>query len=545
MPKVRSDLSGIKGLGPRFYGNKDDNNSFNNQEAIYGIDGQYGDGVCNPAANLGFLSPASNTFTNYKATTGSAGFQDVFINGVVDGLNDAIYFLNTNARVYEVQDLTTDMTGTTDADDFVDRITTTSAVGTDAILYTLNGVQKYYWTYRDTSGGQGDMGVANLPQLASSTAVFLSVQPVNAFTLSNSNHRLIVADNGFMYILDGSSLHKFDGTTNGGASGTVTANVLSFPAFFQLVDAVDIRGRMWIGVNRTTRNLRSTVASPSYNEFAGVYIWDRQSGIVNMTDFIPIDGVKEVRIMFSFHGIPHCFTVSSEGLTQIRKFTGNEFEIQKELGRNAHPRLPGSISIEGDTVTWLGEDGFFYTYGKADSQTENALYKIGKTTSASTYCGAILKVVEPGGDPDDGFYYFSYRHASSTAYSIWFPYGDDDAKARTSAVTDTIYYPQIGLPKLSQVTDVTMYMKQLSGTGATIHGYLDVYFNLESTTSVTIPITRTDMGRGYIYQPIGASNAGSNFMEFAIRYDGNAPNFSQPFMPMFTEIDYEQRGKKK
>ena len=100
MPKVRSDLSGIKGLGPRFYGNKDDNNSFNNQEAIYGIDGQYGDGVCNPIANLGFMTPASNNFTNYKATTGSAGFQDVFINGVVDGLNDAIYFLNTNARIY-------------------------------------------------------------------------------------------------------------------------------------------------------------------------------------------------------------------------------------------------------------------------------------------------------------------------------------------------------------------------------------------------------------------------------------------------------------
>ena len=547
MSKISINLSGIKGLAPRFYGNRNDDNSFNNQEAILGVNGQVADGVYNPINNLGFLYPASNTYTNYGVTTASAGFNDVFINGVINGKDDEIYFLNTNNSVYEVQDITNTTSGTNDADDFVERITATSAVGTDSILYELNGVQKYYWTYRNNASGLGNMGVATLPDLTNSTAVFLSASPVNAFSLGSNNHKLVVADNGFMYILDGSAVHKFNGSISGGTNGTVTPNVLLFPAFFQLVDAIDIRGRMWIAINRTSRNIRSTTAPPSYNELAGVYIWDRQSGAVNMTDFISIDGIREIRVMFSFHGIPHCFTVSSDGLVQIRKFDGNEFKIIKELGKNAHPRLPGSISIEGDIVTWVGEDGFIYSYGKPDSNLEDGLFKIGKLINTPTYTGAILKVLEPSGDPDDGYYYLSYKHASSTAYNMWYPYGNgaSGGQLKTSAVSDTIYYPLVELPKLSHSTELTLYMKPSAGTGSTIHGYLDIYFNMSASTAITIPIIRTDIGRGYIYQPIGISDSGSNYIQLAFRYDGSAPNFSQELMPIKADIEYEQRGKKK
>ena len=91
---------------------------------------------------------------------------------------------------------------------------------------------------------------------------------------------------------------------------------------------------------QNTTNLYAGIATELVsNEKCGVYIWDRQSTQINMSDYIPIDGVREVRNIFSFKGIPYCFTVSSNRYTQLRRYNGNEFEVVKEFGAEDYPRF--------------------------------------------------------------------------------------------------------------------------------------------------------------------------------------------------------------
>ena len=128
---------------------------------------------------------------------------------------------------------------------------------------------------------------------------FLSTSALGGFSLgATNNHRMAIADNGFMYIIDGYDVHKFDGTESSGISGRAYPSVLTFPEPYQLVDATDGRGFLWIGVTGTTRNLTGSDNQQSIENLCGVYVWDRLSSRVNTTDFIFLSGAKEIRKVF-------------------------------------------------------------------------------------------------------------------------------------------------------------------------------------------------------------------------------------------------------
>ena len=68
--KTVIDLSGIKGLTNRFYGDKSLTASQPHLR-YFGDDGELAVGIFNPISTLGYMSPANNTT---KACTGTTGF---------------------------------------------------------------------------------------------------------------------------------------------------------------------------------------------------------------------------------------------------------------------------------------------------------------------------------------------------------------------------------------------------------------------------------------------------------------------------------------
>jgi len=70
MQKLVFDLSGIKGLAPRFYGDEPYTSSNHNLRYL-GEDGQFAEGIFNPINTLGYLSPANNTTKTVSSSSSS------------------------------------------------------------------------------------------------------------------------------------------------------------------------------------------------------------------------------------------------------------------------------------------------------------------------------------------------------------------------------------------------------------------------------------------------------------------------------------------
>ena len=521
--KTIIDLSGIGGLAPRYHSERTDNTT-HPELRIIGADNQYADGTVNPIAKLGYISPASNTVTavtsNPSAIIGST---------VIDTVNSKGYFWERGTKLHELDSYT-------DTTLDVNRIVT-GATGTDLEIYTVNGVRKLFYAYRHASGG--DIGIWDFSSIYDDT--WLSATCASGFNTGTTNNtKMIVADNGYMYVLDGSTLHKIDGTTAGGANGTVTANVITFPANFQLIDGLDLRGNLWIALMRSTRDLYSANTDTSlFEELAGVYVWNRISTATDMTDFITIEGVREIRNIFAFRGIPSCFTVSSARYTQLRIFNGNEFRVVQELGPEAYPRFPDSVHDTGDMMFWLGNDGIIYAYGKIIPYGEDALYKIGDMTghitAGTTFSsgGAIM-----GAGTTQEMFYLCIKDSTNALIKQWYPHYATSSKY---PLAGGFYSMVKTLPKLSTVSSITLYYPPVT-TGATEVLDVDIYFNQSTTSWGTTTLTRADGARTYRYIPIGES--GVNFVQLGLRWKtGNALSYA--ITPMYAEIEYEPKTKKK
>src|SRR3972149_819611 len=107
------------------------------------------------------------------------------------------------------------------------------------VNYQVNGVSKLLVWYRTTGTGGNVFDFStwdgtNIVQHDAATGASTG----NAVNILDINHHIItqVSDNGFMYFGNGNKLHKFDGTTSGGALGIVTTSVLTLSAGTIMVD---------------------------------------------------------------------------------------------------------------------------------------------------------------------------------------------------------------------------------------------------------------------------------------------------------------------
>lgn len=537
MPDIIFPLSSIGGLAPGYSGAPEFDAPQPNYN-VFGSEGQYADGIVNPFRRPGFLGAANNGVQNITHATGTAN--GIFVSGITEDISSAsgvAYFLEKNSGTSQVWRLDgyTDTTLT-----LANSITTSGGGGTDMALYSLNGTARIFYSYQKAGGG--NIGVYDFGTWDDD---WLSTLPVGSTTIgSSNNHVFVKSDNGFLYQLDGSFVHKIDGTSSGGVNGTFTANVLSFPDLYQLVDGVDARGYIWIALVGTTRDLVTTDQQTTSENSCGVYVWDRLTSGTQTADFIPIPDAREIRKIFFFDGSVHVITISISRVTQIRRHTASGFEVVAELEREARPRFPKSVHVGDKTVKWLGEDGKMYAYGRVLPGAPLGVFKIGNFSV--TNAGSILVAGgRPGvtsGDnlePETIVVNFNDGVANNISRR-WFPNAASVTGVTLSSLGGDYKSLVKGLPKLSRITGVTLVFPT-TASGANDAIDFQVYTNRSTTASATATITLNDGARGWYYMPLSKENV--NHVQLGISYH-TAVAVGDQITPEFAILHFESTGKK-
>ena len=352
---------------------------------------------------------------------------------------------------------------------------------------------------------------------------------------------MTVADNGFMYIGDGNLVHKVDGTVaTGGANGTVTANVLVAPITYTFLDAVDFKGSMWFAIVDTPQGNENATAYSGTT--CGVYVWDRQSTIVDMTDFIPLRGVKSIkRIFVTNTGKVRLICLSSKRTTQIREFDGSVFQIIDEEAMVAYPLYRDSVAQAGDLVYWMGGDGRIYAYGSIVPGETEQNYIIGDATAyvpnTNARAGAILFVYNNGDltTSKTAITLSTYTATPSVNNLRWFPNGTGATPSTSQVFTLVKYFP---IPV--KINYVRVYHNAANTSGSTVQGTLNIYLNQATSANKQFNITRDDIAKGYRYCEInqGLKNVVTG-IQAGIQWASVSTSDTTDWMPRLLEVDYE------
>lgn len=540
MAKTIIDLSGVGGLAPKFAGDYPRSQSDPNLRYIGG-ENQVAEGIYNPFARYGYLSPSTTGATSLSFSTGS--HTDKFVASIYDELNNDHYWANEGTDVFKCDGL---------EDVSLTRMFQVSgATLTDLEIYQVNGVRKIFYSYKHASGS--NIGMADLP-ITTNDDDWLSAACSGGAVMGTASEIFMVkADNGFMYVLDSNAVHKIDGTSaTGGTNGTATMNTLLFPPDFQLTEAVDYRGNLYITVlGRTTRLVPGTLSADQFSGVNGIYIWDRFTSTINMRDFIPLQGVREIRkIYVGPDGDLRLITTASNGQTQIRQFTGSAFKVIAELGQHSFPHCKDSLTVANSATYWLGDDRKFYAHGKVDpSQDMDALYclfNVDSSTSSTVefYGGAILYGGSNGLTPASGYrtnmegFYLNWEMNNNTRQiKRWLHNGAGtiDGAIQSQAQGD-VYSLVKFLPRLSTVNDIYIYCFPINSTGSSTAGTVKIYFNQSTTAFKSFTVTRDMASRGYVHIPIGKNYV--NSIQIEIEFNTATSVGQTDFAPAFAEVDY-------
>lgn len=532
MAIITIDLSGKNGLVHNYYNDKDESSSTPNRRFL-AAEGQMAEGTYNPFTRYGYMSPSN---TGLGTVTSSSAYDDEIAAVQYDEDNEDFY-LAGGTKIFRG-------TNADDVDVTLQKTLTSSTV-TDLEIYQVNGVKKIFYSYKKTAAS--DIGIASLPFASSDDTWLSATVGGDQFNLSDTlNHKMVPADNGFMYVLDSSSLHKIDGSTGGGTNGTATANVLVFPAYINLYDAVDSGGKLYIVTQDTTTPVNSIVLDNSYTINTGIYVWDRQSTTVSFVNFIPVTGVQAIhKIYISPEGNIRIMVTSGDGRFQIRALTGNAFRVIQEAGQEAAPRKRDGVHVGNLVVTWFGSDGLMYSHGRVSHQDKEGLFKIGNIQGgvANLTTGAILYA---GGDSLGSSsgryesYYISYDDSSAISVKKWLPHALVSASGiGFTQTTDQgdVFTPVSPLPVLSDIKSVRIYCLPTDNTGTTKVADIKFYFNQSATSSFTKSITRTDASKGYVEFEINKSFVTT--VQFEIEFNTSQSAGGNDFAPYLATIEYD------
>lgn len=439
-------------------------------------------------------------------------------------------------------------------------------VAATATATVVNGTQVFNTTntsgidvglYTAITGGAFRVGVADLP-FANSDDAWLTTTATGAFansTLSTYDF-MRTADNGFAYFGQDNAFHKLDGTSTGGTNGTVTPNVLLFPASFRLTDAVDYRGNMFIVIHQSPVDTTSNTQT-NYTLDCGVYIWDRDTTQIRMSDYVPVPGVRQIKKIFvAPNNSLRLITISSDGITQVRQFDGSNFIVIKELGIGAAPQFVDSLTIAGTKTMWLAPDGSLYCMGSSRPGGKELLARIAQirapqaeTTdgyASNITAGALLY----GSNSDTGTAgYRNDRQGVLLSYSDGTPiikktYPFDKSPVNSTNQTahiGDIYSSIMALPFLATLQTITIHMAKGTATGATTQASVKIYFNGSSTAWATKTVTRDDIAKGYFNIKVGLPWV--NKVQLEIEYaTGITLSDTYDFHPYYAEVEYTATG---
>lgn len=546
------DFTGSKGLTNNFWG--DTHRTTSQPNLRYDAkEGEMVEGIYNPLIYTGYLAPSNNSLLTISTGTVSTSWWS----GIVTQDFLRLYLGNDNEHVWtgDISFVDTGVTYTYEIGDVVkfedlgDKAT--SLIGAFCV-YQINEVQKIFYS------SASHIGVASM-DFATSDNDYFSTLTTGGFgmNLSAPSVFMRVADNGFMYIFDGFTVHKLDGNATGGATGTATQDVLLFPEnLYRISDAIDSRGLMYIAIN-TLNFYSATDKTPTElgSSLCGVYVWDRLSTSVRTRDFIPIESIQKiVRIWTHSDGILHLMTIGSNGLTQIRRYNGNQFVLIKELPRGAKVSLlDGLIVAEGMTI-WAGDDGYIYGY------RDNAVFKMIQYTSntLSGTGGTVLLYASnnaftatSGFRTDRPSIYIAYRDSGQNSLiKRWFIYGtgtltDDNGGSGEAFISPlpfkanqgNVYTPVYYMPFLCDMKSLTIYCAPGTTSDSTTVATMKIYFNQSSSVGMTKTITKADVAKGYV--AIDINKAFVNAVQFEIEWDTDLVLGTDDFMPSIGILNYQ------
>lgn len=526
------DLSGMGGLAPKFYRSPDGTGPLPNLRYI-GAPNQVVGGVFNPFRRYGYMSPPNNSFVS---TTFSGGTNDAVMSASnFDEVNNDFYFAENGAQIWKGDGL----------DDLsMTRVHNISgAVFTDMEFYMLNGVRKVFYIYK--SGGNFNCGEAALP-FASPNDNWLTNDVTGAFTNTTTTAPFMrTADNGFAYFFQDNNVHRLDGTTVGGANGTITPNALQFPPYFLCLDAVDYRGRLFIGIiQRTTLNVQTGLED--FSSSVGVYVWDRQSTQVQMVDYIPIMGAREIRAMYvSPKGDLRVITVSSNQEVHIRSYNGTTFDVIQEVGFNVYPNFRDSLQVSHLYTGWLGNrDHCLYLHGQIGAGDKEGLYRVGRVnpdgTQALTH-GAML--FGDGSNERNGVYLSYTNESSSPTFKKFFINGTGTVESTAQTAGQGDVYSLVNfLPVFSRVEQIKILCMPTATASTSTAATIKVYYNLSSTAHTTYTATFKESATGEI--TISCAKFGVFAVQIEIEWPANTLG-TDDFAPLFGAVEYEPVLKKK
>ena len=444
--------------------------------------------------------------------------------------------------------------------------THTVTAGTQ-IFNSTNTVGNDSTTYQTVTTENLMTGIADLPFANKDDSWLTStVAGATTFTTTSSYNFMRVADNGFAYLFADNQIHKIDGTlTTGGTDGTFSPQVVVFPTYFRLIDAVDWRGNIYAVIHQTS--VDTSTANSTGNNYvntAGIYIWDRQSTVVNMSDYIPVFGVIAIKKIFvGTNGNIRMYCIGANGLGQIREFTGSEFTVIEELGLGSMPQYVDSeCEIELGRV-WLGNDGTIYQYAftQVGQGEKEQIAKIGcvKAPSTSTpgtnltetgvvfYGGSNTFSAAAGYRTDRQGLTVCYNDAASYLYKKVYPWDEGTINSNNQlSLAGNVYSPIFFFQDLVKVNYFHLYHNVGSVSGSTQQGTLSIYLNQSTTPFESIAITRNDIVKGWKYVLVGqAQNKNAVFaIQFKIAWaTDQIMSDTYDWLPRTISVDYDSLTK--
>lgn len=548
--KLNIDLTGRQGLGPRWYGDINDTPSQHPEYRYISAPGQLAAGLYNPRKRYGYLAPSNNSFGQVLAPNGDTfnqvtrSVQVVTPSPAYSGASKLLtYFFGENGPQIFYSDTATNAAGLVTKR--LTNISGTAVIVTDLNVYQVNGARALFYTYQSASGGNMGMTLLDSSYSANDTFLTTTTSGGSAGLYQLADHSMISADNGYMYVLDGNYVHKFDGTgLTGGTNGTFTPQAVVFPSTVTLPEAIDWGGFLWIALNNGGVNQSTTTGFTSAQ--CGIYVWDRITTVVSSVNFLPIAGVIEItKIYTTSTGRIRIMCRTSSLQTEIREYNGVTFDTILQLGPQAYTNWRDCMTNDSLLTYWQGADNNLYLHGKIDSTEVNeSLYVQGSTTPLlSAFAGAIflyeyvsaLNIFRTG-------LFVSCSDTNNYYNFIWEPNGGTTIQPFEGDVYSTVSF----FPTLSKVNYVRIW--HFPGTATTptqVAGTLNIYLNQSTTAAVSVNITQTDLARGYKYVPVnqGAKNA-VYAIQAGIKWNTSfATTEVNTWMPRNLEVDFNPLEK--
>ncbi len=445
-----------------------------------------------------------------------------------------------------------------------DQVATLSGVGSTVFdsSNTWGGTGRDYLLQMSATGYGLQAANSSLPLTSTGSENWLTGRAIGSFvqTITTDYAFMRVSDNGFAYIFADNAVHKVDGTITGGSNGTVTKNVLLFPNYFRIVDALDYRSRLYIGLHQYQTTI-SSVNKINLPGKCGLFVWNRSSTQLSSADFIELPGVKEIKKIYaSSDGVLKLITVSDNGLTELRQFGYNDsggvvFPVQSTLSIGGHNQFPDGLVTSGPSAVWLANDGNVY------SEKENKITILHQAKVPGTTTATVANNISSGTvvfssgqeTSSSGFrdykqgYLLSYLDGATHVFEKLYPFDlTTGSNSNQTPNIGNVYSAVKYIPVTSIVRNVRIYNAPIAGTGTGTIATVKLFFN--QSTSATVPsgmtksINKNEAKRGYVDFKI--NNPYLHSIQIKIEWNTAEPIGADMYLPSVAVVTYDETTTK-